>query len=369
MQTTILKDHLEKCVVSLSRIITQKAQLPILANILFEAKKGEITLSATNLSESITVTIPAKVEEEGTLSVPGRTFSEFVHLLPAKPLSISSKNQILVVECENVKADFNGISASEFPKLPQFTEATIAVSKETLGRLVSQVSFAASKDEGRPVLTGALLRLRSGEVTLVATDGFRLSLAQSPFKGQSQEHEMLIPAKTLEEIVRITKDFSQKQDEEVAISLLKEQNQIVFRFGPIDFSTRLLEGQYPDWQRVIPSELTTKVTIDQKDFLNAVRLASVFSRDSLSVIKFDVTPDGIVLASDAKEIGNDVIRVAAEVEGDGGEIAFNPRFLLEFLQTIEADQVQFEMSGPLAPAVFRRDKDQDFLHVIMPVRT
>lgn len=369
MNVTILKDHLEKSVTTLSRIISQKAQLPILSNILLEATKGEITLSATNLNESIRIALPAKVEEEGTLSVPGKTFSEFVHLLPQKPITLTTKNQTLTVVCEHVKADFNGIAAQEFPKLPVFTETSFSLANTTIAELVSLVSFAASKDEGRPVLTGALLRITDNTIMLVATDGFRLSLAKSVFKEGGKEQQVLLPAKTLEEIVRITKDFAQKTDDVVLVSLLEEQNQLVFRIGPIDFSTRLLEGQYPDWQRVIPNELGTRVVLAREDFLNAVRLASVFSRDSLSVIKIDVTADGLVLASDAKEIGNDVIRLDAEVEGEGGEIAFNPRFLLEFLQTLPSDSVQFEMSGPLAPAVFRKDDKDTFLHVIMPVRT
>lgn len=369
MNVTILKGHLEKSVTTLSRIISQKAQLPILSNILLEATKGEIALSATNLNESIRIALPAKVEEEGTLSVPGRTFSEFVHLLPQKPITLTTKNQTVAVVCENVKADFNGIAAQEFPKLPLFETATFSLANNVIAELVSLVSFAASKDEGRPILTGALLKIAEGSVMLVATDGFRLSLAKSPFKSDGKEQQILVPAKTLEEIVRITKDFAQKTDDAVLVSLLGEQNQLVFRIGPIDFSTRLLEGQYPDWQRVIPNDLNTRVVSSREDFLNAVRLASVFSRDSLSVIKIDVTADGLVLASDAKEIGNDIIKLAAEVEGEGGAIAFNPRFLLEFLQTIPSESIQFEMSGPLAPAVFRKDDKDTFLHVIMPVRT
>lgn len=370
MNTTILKDHLEKSVSALSRIISQKAQLPILSNIVLEAKKGEVTLSATNLNESLKVTLPAKVEEEGAITVPGKMFTEFIHLLPQKPIVLTTKNQTLTVVCENVKADFNGISAQEFPTLPIFTTPELfTLPKQTLAAIVSHVTFAASKDEGRPVLTGALLKIADNTISLVATDGFRLSLAQESYKSGTSDQQILLPAKTLEELVKITQDFAKDKNDAVAVSLLQDQNQLVFRFGPIDFSCRLLEGQFPDYQKVIPSELHTKVAVDREDLLSAARLASVFSRDGLSVIKVDVTAEGLVLASDAKEIGNDVIRIPAEVEGEGGEIAFNPRFLLEFLQTMGSQTIQFEMSGPLSPALFRTDDAKDFLHVIMPVRT
>lgn len=370
MTTTVLQNNLEKSVAGISRIITQKQQLPILSNILLSASKGELTLGATNLNESIRLSLPAKVEDVGDITIPGKLFAEFIHLLPAKPVSLSTTNQLLHVACENAQADFAGIAAAEFPKLPQVEgDPLVKIPLKMLEEMVSLVSFAASKDESRFHLTGILVKIGGNMLELVATDGFRLSLAQKPFKSSLTDQTFLLPAKTLEEIIRLAKDFVGQGEDTIALHTLADQNQVLFHFGAIDFASRLIEGNFPDYQRVIPKESTTTISIAKDSLLNAVRLASVFSRDSMAVIKMDVGVDSVTLRSDAKEIGNDVVKIDAEVEGEGEEIAFNPRYLLDILQTLQVETIKIELSGPLNPAVFRKEPEEEYLHVIMPVRT
>ncbi len=370
MEVTILQDKLEKSVASLSRIITQKAQLPILSNIFFSAKEGELVLATTNLNESIKITTPAKVTQEGQITVPGKLFAEFIHLLPNKPVLLSLRGQILHASCENIEADFSTIPATEYPNLPQFTEPSLfTLSVEVIKKLTMHVTFAASKDEGRPVLTGSLLKINDEGLLLVATDGFRLSLAKEKLNIGKSEQTLLIPAKALEEFVRLASDFLKEKEAMIQVAILPQQNQVITKFGNIEFSFRLLEGTFPDYEKVIPKETTTSVVADREDLLGAVRLTSVFSRDGLSVVKMNVTTDGVILSSDAKEIGSDVIKIDAQVEGEGGEIAFNPRFLLELLQSIDTKEINIAMSGPLSPAIFYKQPQDGFLHVIMPVRT
>lgn len=370
MEVTILQAHLEKAVLAISRIISQKVQLPILSNVLLTATSGELTLSATNLNESITLSVPAKVSQEGQLTVPGKLFAEFVHLLPQQPVTLTAKGQALHVVCENAQADFAGISAAEFPRLPVADSAqTASLPLALLEQVVSLISFAASKDESRPHLTGVLVTIEEETITFVATDGFRLSLVTKPFKGVKEKHTILLPAKTLEEVVRLAKDFSQTKDVAIALTLIPDQNQAIMRFGNIEFSSRIIEGKFPDYEKVIPQDTETTVTLGKDDLLQSVRLASVFSRDSMSVIKMAIGLDAVTLTSDAKEIGNDIVKVAAGIEGEPQETAFNPRFLLELLQNVPAPDVTIQMAGSLSAVVFKITGDDSFLHIIMPVRT
>jgi len=370
MRATVLQNHLEKSLSAITRIISAKAQLPILGNVLIVAKKGEITLTATNLNESITLTMPTKVEEEGQITVPGKLLAEFVHLLPNKPVEIMVKNQSIHVSCENAQAEFAGIAATEFPHVPTYSGTpTVNLSIPLLDTIVSHVGFAASRGESRPHLTGLFMKFGQSDIEVVATDGFRLSLLRLPFKTKTPPEPLLLPARTIEELARLAKDFSSTKDAEVALEVLAEQNQVIFQFGNITFSSRIIEGKFPDYQKVIPQEAETTAGVSRDELLNGVKLASVFSRDSLSVITLAAGIDNVMLTSDAKELGNDKVTVEATIDGDPQEVAFNPRFLLELLQNIPTEQVNVELSGALSPVVFKKDDGDDFLHVIMPVRT
>lgn len=370
MDVTILQSNLQKSLNAISRVISQKVQLPILSNVLITAKKGEVVLSATNLNESISITLPTKVDREGSITIPGKLFAEFVHLLGNKPVHIVQKQDRVMVTCENAQAEFAGILASEFPKVPVFEEpATFSLPIAFTETIVSRVCFAASKDDSRPHLTGVYLKLADGAIEVVATDGFRLSRISTTFKPNVVPEPLLMPAKTIEELAKLAKDFAMTQKDTIATRVLDSQNQVLFRFGAITFSSRLIEGKFPDYEKVIPRESTTELTIEREALLQAVKLASVFSRDSMAVIKLAVGIDGIMVSSDAKEIGNDEITVSADIEGDPQEVAFNPRFLLEFLQNSTIDELTIQFSGPLNPVVFSKPGDNTFIHVIMPVRT
>jgi DNA polymerase-3 subunit beta len=264
--------------------------------------------------------------------------------------------------------------------------------------MIQEVCFAAATDEGRPVLGGVLLVLGEKEDVFVATDGFRLSLKKRKTERDSgsEERKLILPARTLTEISRIIGEkgvelgedgrvdlgkkagMSKKGEKESAGSLLalvtKESNQVIFRYGQADIVSRLIDGQFPNFEKIIPTSFSTKAVFDKEDLQKAVKQASVFARDTANIVRFKVLPSSpqknscLQVNAGTAQVGETKSEIEAEVEGVENEIAFNLRFLLDLLNNVSYDRLSLEMSGPLSPGVFRPAEDDSYLHIIMPVR-
>jgi DNA polymerase-3 subunit beta len=368
MKLQVLQENLSTALATASRFTSTRAQLPVLGNILLSGKKNKLLVSATNLETSISISVGAQIEKEGEITIPSRVITDIISNLPAGSVNLSVDKEQIKIEAQNFKSTISGMNSADFPSIPQVAgKDSIALEKESFLKALSQVSFAASIDETRPILTGILFIYKKGELILVGTDGFRLSQKRIPMKGIQKAQNIILPKNVLNELLRLSTD-----EDEVKFSFKKADNQVVFGIGNTVLSSRILEGEFPDFEKIIPKSSKIKVRMDKEEFLRAVKLAAVFARESANVVKFNVKGDSVELSAESQVSGSQETKVDAKVSGltgkKGFEIAFNYRFLEDFLGAVKEDEIQVELSATNAPGVFTDPKDKDYLHLIMPVK-
>jgi DNA polymerase-3 subunit beta len=274
----------------------------------------------------------------------------------------------LHIGCGRFETHVKGIDADEFPAIPMAGERpTTRISQKVLRTALEETTFAAASDEARPILTGVLARFEGDHVTLAAADNYRIAVKTIPVLDPVEEMSLVIPARSLNELGRVLADV----DDPVEIVLSPARNQILFHLAGIDLVSRLIDGQFPNYQQVIPTTRSTRAVIDREELLKAVRLAALIASSSANIVKLQVGVEGEagVTVSANAEVGDNEGRVEATVEGDGTTIAFNARYLTDVLQNVDADQFALELNGPLSPGVFKPIDDEHYIHVVMPVRT
>lgn len=370
MKIQVLQENLNKSLTIASRSISTKVQLPILANILLKTDQNRLQISATNLETGIVLWLGAKIIGEGEISIPAKTLSEIVSSLSAGTIDLETEGNNLKLSSDRYNAVLNGIPASEFPKFPSVSEESLmAFPSEKLIEGINQVAFAAAADEGRPVLTGVLLKIEEKKLSLIATDGYRLSVKVIETESQIKETKsLLLPAKTLMEVGRIIADSKTEGGQIIQVGHAKEQNQTIFVFPEIKLFSRVIEGEFPDYEKIIPKTSSLKVILDKEEFNRAVKLVSVFAKDSSNIIRFKINKESMEISANSPQVGENKFSLGAKIEGEEMEIAFNFRFLQGFLGAVAGNEVSLELNGSLNPAVFRSVGDESFLHVIMPVR-
>jgi DNA polymerase-3 subunit beta len=370
MKFQILQENLGKAVAITSRFASTRAQLPILGNILLTTKKSKVYFSSTNLEISASVQSGAKIEEEGEISIPAKVISELVANLPHETITLSAEKEQLKVSASGFSSTVLGMNSSDFPKVPNSIdkEKAMSFSQEELAKALSQVLFATSTDETRPVLTGVLFQFKKKTLSLVATDGFRLSRKNLSVKTEEIHDDIVIPKTVLGELSRTESD-----DENILLGIQEKEKQVVFGMGDTILSSRLLEGEYPDFEKIIPKELPIKVLVDKEEFMRAVKLASIFARESANIVKIKVLKDSIKVSAESGSAGSQETEVDVKTEGVGVskkefEIAFNYRFLEDFIHSVPGEEIKMEFSGVSTAAVFTDSTDESYLHLIMPVK-
>ncbi|MFZ5932689.1 MAG: DNA polymerase III subunit beta [Patescibacteria group bacterium] len=364
MKIEVLQESLTKALTLASRFVSPRAQLPVLGNILLSAKKNKLQISSTNLEVSVSSSVVAKVEREGEITVPGRTITDLISNLNSQSVKLEAEKEHLKISTPNFESDISGMNASDFPAIPQLIakETGVPLKKDLFLEGLSQVLYAASIDETRPVLTGVLFIFQQDVLVLVATDGFRLSQKKVSIKAKALQ-KLILPKSILFELSRFN------EAEEIVLAFNQKENQVLFATDDTVFSSRLLEGEFPDYERIIPKSTLAKVFLDKEELLRAVKLAGVFARESANIIKLNLGKDYVDILAESAASGNQTTRIDAKVEGEEKmEVAFNYRFLEEFLHSVKGEEVKLELSGPSSPGVFTDPKDPTFLHLIMPVR-
>jgi len=369
MKLQILQENLSKAITQAARFASTKAQLPIHGNILLTSQKTKILVSSTNLEVSVCVQVGAKVTEEGEISVPAKVISELVDNLPHETLDIASEKEQLKVETSGFASTILGINASDFPKIPGSVakDKSSTISKNDLVRALSQVVFAASSDETRPVLTGVLFTFTTNELSLVATDGFRLS--RKKIKGEYPVPcSVILPKMVLNEISR-----SGDSENEILFELKDKEKQAVFGIGDTILASRLLEGEYPDFEKIIPKKPGNEILVDKEELMRAVKLASIFARDGANIVRIKVLKESLKISAESGSSGSQEAKVDAKVtindnSSEGMEISFNFRFLEDFLHSVSGEEVKMEFSGPNSAGLFTDTSDPSYLHLIMPVK-
>ena len=374
MKVTVLQENLSRGLNTVSRAVSSRTTLPVLSNILIATDEGRLRLSATNLEMGITCWIGAKIEQEGSTTVPARTLSELVGNLsdPQINLTLDSRTQTLNLKSGSSTNDIKGIDAQEFPPLPVPDLANaIQLNVSDFKEMIQQVAFAASTDEARPVLMGVLLNVENDTVTMAAADGFRLSVRKSTLSNPvTQPVNAIIPARALQELARITPDGEQY----IQMVLPKGRGQVVFHVKDAELTSQLIDGTFPDYQQIIPRSHKSRTLLPTISLLKACKQAETFAKEGTNVVRLniktsgtDLQPSEVEISAHSEETGSNETIVEATVDGIPLLIAFNVKFLREVLEVIKSPNVAIETSAANAPGVVRPVGDDNFIHVIMPM--
>lgn len=364
MKLKVLQEDLARAVSQVNRFVNPRVQLPILGNIVLKATKTNLTLLATNLELSISRQIGASVEEEGEVAVPGKILSEIVVNLPKAQISLDSQKEQLKIKSESFSGVVAGMNTTDFPKIvDKLGKENLSFPVKEITNSLSKVSFCVSVDETRPVLNGVLFLFKKNELYLVATDGFRLSQKTIKLLKPQDVDKVILPKGAVSELLRSIEEGS-----EISMEVKPKESQVVFGIGESVLSTRIISGDFPNFEAIIPKNIQTKILVDKEDLLRIVKLASVFARDNANMIKVEVGKASLKISAESSKSGKQEGEIEAKVEGGEMEITFNYRFLEELIAVVEGDEVQIELTNTTSPGVFRDPKDSSFLHLIMPVK-
>jgi DNA polymerase III subunit beta len=373
MKVTVLQESLAHGLSIVSRAVSPRSTLPVLSNVLIASDEGRLRLSATNLELGITCWIGAKIEEEGSTTVPARTFVDLVGTLPQEQVSLNlnASTQTLNVRCGASNTEIKCIDAQEFPPLPvPEMDGAVQLNVADFKEMISQVVLAASVDEARPVLMGVLVTVDKDVITMAAADGFRLSVRKGTLsQPAAQPVTAIIPARALGELARVASDGN----EVISMVLPKGRGQVVFRMKEVELVSQLIDGTFPDYQQIIPRAYKSRTILSTPALLKACKQAEIFAREGSNVARLDIKsagdlePGAVEISAQSEETGSNETIVAATIDGVGLLIAFNVKYLREVLEVIKSPNVALETSASNAPGVIRPVGDDNFLHVIMPM--
>lgn len=382
MKFRLNQQDFSKALIFSGKSLLSKSNLPILSNLLITAEKGKVEILSTNLETATRVTVGGKCDREGKITISGKTLLEFVSQLPPEEVVFEVLGEEVAVTSGSFKARMVTMAAEEFPAIPKIEKGTaFKVEGFVLARCIDEVTFSAAQDEGRPILTGVLWEIEKDKLKMVATDGYRLSFDEITISGPKDfSAKIIVPSRALVEVAKIISekaggDERDQKTENMEITVADNQNQINFKIGEIEFTSRLIEGEYPAWQKVIPSSFASRAKISREEFVKIVRIASIFARDGGGIIKLKFEVDSkeksrglLTISGNAAQVGSSDSQIGVDLSGPGGEIAFNFRYLLDVLSVISADEISFEMVESLNPGKISFSEAPHFFHIIMPVR-
>lgn len=372
MHVAVLQENLKSALTVVGHAVAGKSPLPVLLNILLKAEGDTLSVSATNLETAITVQVGAKVEMAGAITLPAKLLASIVDSLPNDrvTLTLDERTQTVKLECARFTNNIKGITADEFPIVPTVPDTAPALSlpSDVLRQAIDQVAFAAASNESRPVLTGVLLRLDDRQAVLAAADGYRLARKVLPLSEAHDPVDMIIPATALGTWAQI----AGKDDCETTIRWT--EGGVEFTHENTTLYTRLIDGSFPDFERIIPQEYTTRTLLDTQALIKAVKLSSYFALASQGIVKIAVAPGEddepgtFTISANAPEVGDNIGVIDALVHGNKkGEIAVNVKFLSEALKAMKVAQVAFEQQTAQNPGVFRPVGQDDYVHIVMPM--
>jgi DNA polymerase III subunit beta len=373
MKLSCMQENIARGLAVVGRAVATRTTLPITNNVLLMTDESRLKMVATNLEMAISYWIGAKVEEEGSITVPARLLTEFVNSLPNDKIDmeISPKGKTVTVKCARFEARISGIDAKDFPPIPVVGEGlTTKVKVEDLRLGIGQVVFAAATEESRPVLTGIDARFDDGMLTLAAADGFRLAVHKLPMITPVKDKaEVIIPGRTMAELNRLMSDG----EDEVEITVNPNKSQILFKLKDLELVSQLVQGTFPQFNQLIPQSYKTKAVVDVAQFLRATKTASIFARDGSGIVRIVIgaavenTPGTMTISARSEELGDDVGDIDATVEGPESKIAFNGKYVTEVLSVLKEPRVALETTGPSSPGVIRPVGADNYVHVVMPM--
>lgn len=360
MKIKINKGDLLTGIQVVQNVIPTRATLPVLSNFLIETQKEKIKIIATDLDLGILTNVPAEIQEEGGITIPAKRFSEIIKELPEEEINISvKKNNSIHITCGTCFFKLMGIPKEEFPKIPRIEkEENLVLPQRELKRMLELTSFAVSHDEARYVLNGILFDMHEKLLNLVATDGRRLSLAKKDNLEKTNNVQMIVPMKTIQELNRLLK-------EEEEVKIIYNEKQVCFELGGIVVISRLIEGEFPNYAQVIPEEKKTKLRLKREAFLQAVKRASLFTTTEALSIKIEIFKDKVVVSKIVPEIGEAREEMSSEYAGKEFAVGFNPYYLIDALKSLKEEEIPFEIEDADKPGVIRLP---NYTYIVLPMQ-
>ncbi|MDQ3123768.1 MAG: DNA polymerase III subunit beta [bacterium] len=363
MKLQVTHENLSKALGSVARIANSRNALPILGNVLLKTVDNRLSVSATNLDIAITHFIGSKVASEGAITVPARLMQDFVSSLPSGVINLELDENKLHIVADQYTSTINGVAADEFPVMPAIDGGTAwKVSASVFKKGLQQTVLAASNDEARPILTGLFLHTHDDKLQMVATDSYRL--AEKTLTNHKGDVSLLIPAGAMQDLLRIL------SDDDETMHITHDEQQVLFRVGEVELVSRLIDGAYPDYRKLIPESFEIVATLRREDFTNITKVSSLFARESAGsvTIHVDEVAQQVSINSIASQLGENTASAKAEVKGSG-EVTLNSRYLLDALHVLAGDTVTFQFNGKLDPSLLTNPKNKDYKHVVMPLRS
>ncbi|MGI6259670.1 MAG: DNA polymerase III subunit beta [Anaerolineaceae bacterium] len=376
MKATVQQQQLSHGVSTVSRAVTSRSTLAVLSNILIKTDNGRLRLSATNLELGISAWIGAKVEEEGAITVPSRTFVDLVSNLPNEEvtLTVDERTQSLNVKCGTLNTDIKGISAEEFPPMPSpDLDDAIALNVENFKEQIQQVVFAAATDDARPNLTGVQMMFEGNILEMAATDGYRISIAKTEMAQKvDQDFKALVPARALSELSRIASDG----DDALMVAFPSGRGQVIFHMKDVELVSQLIEGTFPNYAAIIPPSFKTRTVLSTAQLLKACKQTEIIAREGSYIANFDIQPevDGdmrsvLEISARSEQTGSSEVVVDASIDGVPLLISFNIKLFREALEVIKSPNVIFETNAAHTLGMLHGVGDEKFVHIIMPINT
>ena len=363
MQLQVTQENLSKALGTVARVANTRGTLPILANVLLTTANNRLSLAATNLDIAITQYCGAKVSQEGSITIPARLMQDFISSLPSGVISLKLDENKLHITTEQYQSVINGVSSEDFPVMPAIEGGKeLVIPGAKLKRALQQVSFAASSDESRPVLTGVYMHTAEGSLHVAATDSYRLGAKE--IMKTTADIDVLIPVSAMQDVLRIL------GDQEGDVTVVYNDQQVQFRVGEVELVARLIEGKYPPYQNLIPKEFANTARVKKADLMNITKVSSLFARESAGSVKIaiDEATKQLSIRSIASQVGENTASAEGTITG-AGEITLNSRYLLDALHVFSSDEVDFCFNGKLEPVVIRGVSEADYTHLIMPLKS
>ncbi|HLD22261.1 MAG TPA: DNA polymerase III subunit beta [Patescibacteria group bacterium] len=371
MKFSCTQENINRGVQIASHITSRNVHLPILHNVLIKAGENGIECISTNLEVGIRVFVRGKVEEPGSLTIPAQLFSNYISLLSAERVDVSSEETTVHIQAGNQQTKIKGEGTAEFPLIPEVEQThPILFPAKELKEAIKQVLIAISHDHSRPELTGALCAIKDQHLVLAATDSYRLAerKIQSTNTGEVSSRSIIIPFPTLSELVRILPET----DEEVKFFI--GENQLLFKTAEFEMTSRIIEGSFPDYEQIIPTQNRTKAIIDREALIKSIKAASLFSKSGIHDIHMHLSPEKqiITLTAVNNQVGENTVKIEAEILGESNNIVFNYRYVIDGLSNISTDKVHLSLIDNTNPGAFRphgdADTTQSYVYIIMPIK-
>lgn len=364
MKVKVEKHDLLKATQSIQNIVTTKGALPILSNILIEAENNKIKLTATDLELGIYCSVPAEVYQSGALTVPAKKFSEMIKELPETAVIIATlKNNTMSINSEGVYFKLLGLPKEDFPKIPHLQEEnSIELEQESLKNMLSMTIFATSHDEVRYILNGVLFSLKQRTLRLVATDGRRLALAEKQVTPHKEfVKEAIVPNKAVQELNRILGETG-------TVKIIFGDNQLMFKAAETVLVTRLIEGEFPNYEQVIPKEGQNKITVNTQRFLDGAKRAALLTNQDSQSIRIDLLKDKMIVSKSTPELGEAKDQIDINYKGKEMSLGFNPQYLAEALKNISQDEIDIELEAPDKAGVIRTHLPEKYVYLVLPMQ-